>query len=294
MYSPQFFLKSFETLPVAGRLEVIGRLMGALVRANMVDVQTRPPSSRVRVVSDGSSWQDAARALEVGQMSCPSAVAWRVAELRRGGELAKWVVTADGRLLVVRANGTRESPCGSTVWTDGVNAISQNAMWTPTLDLTSFETTPPADKMTVICKMLDVLHAANGEWLAAGNTAPPLYNSGLYYQEEKLGKDEWQDIPCTLARGNGDCEDLASYRVSELRHGGEAANHTVEHRRSTEVILYHIRVRRQNGDVEDPSCRLGMGGACSDLVPSSKVPNQTAGMVRAQVLRPEDVVLVAF
>jgi len=264
-------------LPVGTRLPVFGKLLGALVQANVVDARPRPPSSSIRVVSDGSSWQDAARAMELRQMSCPSAVAWRVAELRKAGEKALWVATADGRLLVQRANGTREDPCQGVRWTDGLNALSQNAMWTPTLEFTSFETTPAELKMTVICKMLDVLHEANKQWLAAGGKAPPLYQSGVVYQEEKLGKDEWQDIPRTLELGAADCEDLASYRVSELRHSGERANHTVEHRKSPDVILYHIRVRRQSGDIEDPSCRLGMAGACSNLVPAAKVPEQTAG-----------------
>lgn len=318
MYSPQYLLKGFETLPTKGRLQVFGKMLGALVQANMVDVRPRPPVSSIKVVSDGSTWQDAARAVELGHVSCPGAVAWRVAELRKAGEKALWVATADGRLLVQRANGTRENPCGNVVWTDGFNALSQSAMWTPTLEMTSFETTPAAKKMTVICKMLDVLHAANLAWLQAGNVAPPLYQSGLRYQEEKLGKDEWQDIPRTLFlrdQGQGsDCEDLASYRVSELRFAGEKANHTVEHRRSPDLVLYHIRVIRQNGDVEDPSCALGMAGTCSNLVPHAKVATQTAGpmfgataqltlpqqqvglvhWMRAGHVKAEDAVLAAF
>ena len=274
MYAPQYLLKSYESLPPVNRLRVFGRLLWVLVQANMVDTRPRPKASSIKVVSDGSKWQDAARAVELGQMTCPSAVAWRVAELRKSGEHALWVTTADGRLLVQRANGQREDPCAGVAWTDGLNALSQNVMWTPTLELTSFESTPAASKMTVICKMLDVLHAANVGWIKAGNRVPPVYQSGLRYKEEQLGKDEWQDIPRTLQLGNGDCEDLASYRVSELRAGGEAAEHTVEHRRSPTLVLYHIRVKRQNGDIEDPSCALGMGGACANLVPAAKAAQQ--------------------
>lgn len=285
MYAPQYLLKSFETLPAADRLQVMGRLLWVLVQANTVDVRPRPPSSSVKIVPGGLRWQDAARAVEAGQMTCPSAVAWRVAELRKTGERALWVTTVDGRLLVQRANGQREDVCKGVPWAD---ALTRNAMWTPTLELTSFETTPAASKMTVICKMLDVLHAANVGWIKAGNRVPPVYQSGLRYKEEQLGKDEWQDIPRTLDLGNGDCEDLASYRVSELRANGEAAEHTVEHRRSPTLVLYHIRVKRQNGDIEDPSCALGMGGACANLVPASKAaqqldapqaPNMTSGLV---------------
>lgn len=298
MYSPQYLLKSFETLPVAARLQVFGKMLGVLVQTNLVDTVARPPLSSVRVVSDGSSWQDAARAAELGQMSPPAALAWRVADLRRAGEKAYWTVTSDGRLWVKRASGKREDPTNGAVWTDGLNALGQNAMWTPTLELTSFETTVPEKKMSVICKMLDVLHMANLAWLRAGNRAPPLYQSGVYYKEEQLGKDEWQDIPRTLQLGNADCEDLASYRVSELRLTGEDAHHTVEHRRSPDLIIYHIRVERQNGDIEDPSCALGMGGPCQNLVPAAKVAEQTVGLaVRRQapgVIRAGDVASAAM
>ncbi len=310
-YDPQYLLKSFETLPVPDRMQVFGRLLWVLVQANMVDDRPRPPASSVRVVPDGSFWQDAAYAAEKGKMTCPSAVAWRVAELRKAGEPALWVTTSEGRLLVQRADGRREDPCAGVPWNDGLNALAQSRMWTPTLQMTSFETTPASKKMTIICKMLDVLHAANLGWIRAGNKVPPVYDSGLVYKEEQLGKDEWQDIPRTLDLGNGDCEDLASYRVSELRAKGEAAQHTVEHRRSPRLVLYHIRVRRQNGDIEDPSCRLGMSGACSNLVPAAKAaqqldapqtPNMTSGgsaqqmtgMTPLRSVRPEDVVRAAL
>jgi len=54
---------------------------------------------------------------------------------------------------------------------------------------------------------------------------PPLYRSGLHYETEK-GTEIWPDIPSllmgTMGKGNypgkwGDCEDLACYRVAELR-----------------------------------------------------------------------------
>jgi hypothetical protein len=54
---------------------------------------------------------------------------------------------------------------------------------------------------------------------------PPVYNSGLHYETEK-GTEIWPDIPSllmgTMGKGVypgpwGDCEDLACYRVAELR-----------------------------------------------------------------------------
>lgn len=272
MYDPQFILDSFKTLPRPSRLAVVGRLIDAMAQANMVDVQSghsRGSSAAMGPLPqdpDGGMWQDAARIRQLGAGTPPSLVAWRIAELKLAGEVPGWGLTQDGRFFIQRANGSREDPTRGAIWTAGLRALGSNATWTPTLELLSFETTPAELKMTVLCKMLDVLHEANGQWLAAGNRAPALYSSGVHYQEEALGKDEWQDIPNTLERGTADCEDLASYRVSELRAGGEAAQHTVEHQKSPNLVLYHIRVRRQNGDIEDPSCRLGMSGACQNVV----------------------------
>ena len=288
MYSPQYLLKSFESPAIApvARRRIFGRLIDVLVRANDADLegQKRPPVANMRVLP-GELWQDTARVAQLGGGTCPSLVAYRIAELHKAGERgATWVFDTSGKLWVKRMNGTREDPCKGAPWnTSGYSS----AMWTPTLEFASFETTPADKKMEVICKMLAVLHETNGQWLAAGGKAPPVYSSGVKYKEEELGKDEWQDIPRTLdqwSRGIGsDCEDLASWRVSELRAKGEDAWHTVEHRKSPTLVLYHIRVLRQNGDQEDPSCALGMSGSCANLVKASGVRQQTAG---AQ--RPED------
>lgn len=57
------------------------------------------------------------------------------------------------------------------------------------------------------------------------NNYPSVYRSGLHYETEK-GTEIWPDIPSllmgTMGKGNypgiwGDCEDLACYRVAELR-----------------------------------------------------------------------------
>ncbi len=279
MYEPQYELKSFETMPGSGRVHVFSRLMAALVEANLRDMETvkRPSSSRMVAVSSGDTWQDTACVAMTGHGTVPSIVAYRIAELWRSGEkTAAWVIRG-ATLLVKRASGAYEDPCRGVSWDAGRDAFTGRAMWTQTLQLKSFESTPATLKIRVICKMLDVLHEANEQWLAAGHRAPQLYASGIRYQEEQLGHDQWQDMPRTIQLGFGDCEDLASWRVSELRHVGERAEHTVEHRKSPSLVLYHIRVRRQNGAIEDPSCRLGMAGTCQVLVAPDQVGHQTAG-----------------
>ena len=56
-------------------------------------------------------------------------------------------------------------------------------------------------------------------WLRNHPECPTIYGSKVVYQIEEDG-EEWQDIPTTLEKGFGDCEDLATWRVAELRHAG--------------------------------------------------------------------------
>lgn len=88
---------------------------------------------------------------------------------------------------------------------------------------------------------------------------PNLYESGVRYQREPLGTtEEFAAIPAVLARGWGDCDDLAPWRVAELRHVGEHAKIKIIWKRHPNGRMYHIVVRRGDGTVEDPSALLGM------------------------------------
>jgi hypothetical protein len=326
MYIPGYELKSFETLSPQARMRVLGTIINALCVADMADIREmraegtpRPPSSSVRVLDAADQIEDSAAAIEAGAASCPAIIAWRVAELRDQGEDAHWVIQRNGgalNLRVRRTNGTLEDPCGLPQWNAGAQLLAMRSMWEPKIQLASFATTPADDKMSVICKMLDVLHEANESWLAEGGVAPPLVQSGVYYKEEKLGEDRWQDIPRTIFLGFGDCEDIASWRVSELRNAGEkAARHAVAHRKSPFVVLYHIEVFRADGSLEDPSCMLGMPGACKVVLGAAQareVPHagsvvhpgllaqravqHAGGLIASNVIpfvRPEDVVAMA-
>jgi hypothetical protein len=150
-------------------------------------------------------------------------------------------------------------------------------MYAPQYEFESFKTLSANDKMAVLCKMLDVLIEVDIRFLRTAKGVPLLYQSGVRYLEEQIGKDMWQDIPRTLALRTGDCEDLASYRVAELRVRGEDARHMIEHRKSPKLVLYHIKIIRgpqmvlplapsaykdKDGRIiEDPSKDLGMRGA---------------------------------
>lgn len=94
---------------------------------------------------------------------------------------------------------------------------------------------------------------------------PLLYESGVRYQREPHGVEEWQDALETVRRGHGDCEDLASYRAAELRvrYGIPAiADFTlreVPQEDGSVTRVFHIIVRGPGGYREDPSRLLGMG-----------------------------------
>ena len=102
----------------------------------------------------------------------------------------------------------------------------------------------------------------------AGGGMPLLYASGVRYARERPGHEEWLVPSQVLAGGVGDCEDLAAYRVGELRATGADEGATI-------VIVpmgprtLHAVVRRSNGELEDPSRALGMGtrGQVSALAP---------------------------
>ena len=112
---------------------------------------------------------------------------------------------------------------------------------------------------TFIKPLLDALVVVNRLYLRSHHV-PPLYKSGVrYLQEPADGKpEEFAAIPVVLARGWGDCDDLAPYRVAELQEAGEKARIRITWRRVGKRRTYHVLVRRADGRIEDPSRLLGM------------------------------------
>lgn len=82
-----------------------------------------------------------------------------------------------------------------------------------------------------------------------GGGFPPLYRSGIVYRREQ-GTEDWQNAMKLLRTRRGDCEDLACYRVGELRSLGELAMADVV---PTVRGTFHAVVRREDGSIEDPS-----------------------------------------
>jgi hypothetical protein len=144
-------------------------------------------------------------------------------------------------------------------------------LYAPAFRLRAFETISDARKFGVMRFLLEALTMANVAYLleakARGVEVPLLYESGVRYLAEPEGRDEWQDIPDTLERSTGDCEDLACWRVAELRvrfgqrkaRRGITVSHYRDPKTGSDVTMYHILVLHEDGTVEDPSRLLGMG-----------------------------------
>jgi hypothetical protein len=134
-------------------------------------------------------------------------------------------------------------------------------LYAPHFQLRAFDTLTERAKEAALVHLLEALTAVNVSWLHEHGGAPWLYESGVRYEEEPPGRDEWQDIPETLLRREGDCEDLACWRLAELRvRSGEHAVPFVKRSVHGPRTIYHVAVRRADGVLEDPSRILGMRG----------------------------------
>lgn len=88
----------------------------------------------------------------------------------------------------------------------------------------------------------------------AGVGIPELYESGVTYRREPIGREWWetaQDAVGIATKRSGDCEDLAAYRAAELRFfEGEPARVRIMR---TVRGSFHAVVERADGSLEDPS-----------------------------------------
>lgn len=137
---------------------------------------------------------------------------------------------------------------------------------------------PPSP--SVLAGAAEGLVRANLELMRQRHGAPKLYAGRVRYKREPVGQERWDTWPEVLARGYGDCEDLAAWRAAELRYTG------VDPKAAVTVIktgprTMHAVVRRGNGKIEDPSRRLGMGSHELGAAPTTR----TAGPVTWRVQR---------
>jgi hypothetical protein len=132
----------------------------------------------------------------------------------------------------------------------------------PRLLLRSFNELPQDARAAGIARIVDALARIDQAWLALHPEVPSLYESGVRYKERGLGLcgDDWRDIPEILKEGGSAvCEDLTAWRIAELREAGENVQPVISTTEvSKDLVVYHVRVLRANGQIEDPSLILGM------------------------------------
>lgn len=108
-----------------------------------------------------------------------------------------------------------------------------------------------------IRSFIEALITVNLEYLKEHPDTPRLYNSGVRYQYHGTG-GELRTIQQCLFHGSADCGSLPAWRIAELIFHGED-------RKAQPMIsfpdgssVYHCRVVRGDGRIEDPNMALGM------------------------------------
>ena len=132
-------------------------------------------------------------------------------------------------------------------------------------DVELFHSDQPESYRKVLLWLMEALAQANTEYIKRNKgQSPELYSSGVVYKRDPIGIEIWKDIPAILKDGSGDCEDLASWRVAELRSQGVEARPYIKWKSANGKTVYHalVWVKNKQGKVaiEDPSLALGMRG----------------------------------
>lgn len=96
--------------------------------------------------------------------------------------------------------------------------------------------------------------------LVSSSKVPGLYQSGVRWIADKPGRETFIDALHVIQRRGADCSSLAAYRVGELWAAGETGADIAIHYKGFRdgYRLYHVKVRRADGGIEDPSRLLGM------------------------------------
>lgn len=140
------------------------------------------------------------------------------------------------------------------------------------------------------------------EYIIGTGVIPRLYDSGARYKKEP--RDTWRHALDVSRQGWGDCEDLAGYRVGELRVSGEDPGATIDTYR-TGPRRFHAIVRRTQGVIpdfahsrlegpfEDPSLALGMNpsSATVSYAALAEVPDAAQIIARGDTMKTACAVL---
>jgi hypothetical protein len=104
----------------------------------------------------------------------------------------------------------------------------------------------------------------NRESLRRNPRIPPILHSGVRYAFDGTG-GRFMDLYKVLEAGRADCGSIPAWRCAELQALGEskASLNIVWKDLPTGNRLFHVRVRRANGSIEDTCYLLGMRPAWS-------------------------------
>jgi hypothetical protein len=126
--------------------------------------------------------------------------------------------------------------------------------------------TPPEDMARVIEHLVEGVALANYGQMRAQPF--PTIGSGVIHYDVEGDAELFDDATTVLSRRSGDCDDLVAYRLAECWIEGDLEAEALVNWQRTEPSeddasgipwLFHVRVRRGNGQIEDPSEDLGMG-----------------------------------
>ena len=107
----------------------------------------------------------------------------------------------------------------------------------------------PADRRAIQAAVEGL--AEENHVLMSRRPFPRLYTTAVLYRREDAGNEDWQNAAKLMRAMVGDCEDLAAYRVAELRaYEGEPARVRIV---PTQRGSFHAIVQRASGELEDPS-----------------------------------------
>lgn len=123
-------------------------------------------------------------------------------------------------------------------------------------DRTRLTLTIALGSLTSVQVFLHALQLVDQNQLRSGRY-PSLYKSGVRYEKEPPGVEDWQTVSRMYRSKVADCEDIAAWRAAELVVSGEDPKARAVLKRVRPGLI-HCLVRRGTGQMEDPSRVLGM------------------------------------
>jgi hypothetical protein len=257
-----------------------------------------PPlvAAGVVVIPNDGTLADLGYCMQSGAGNIESLTIWRCAELQEAGERADPVIACDGRRVfcrVRRENGAIEDVCKMLTGRPDVGCIYDGNRLIKTLIVTLPPLGPfsPESHFAPLVFMLEGMILVNRHHirlardrakLGLGRPAPTVFSSGVRYQEDPPGQENWGDLYYCLANGLIDCDRVTIWRCAEEQENGVPAVPVIkwQHLPRAQALknypaamvppdglwMVHCLVRFPDGTIEDTSKALGMGGSFTNGV----------------------------